>query len=129
MSTQRILLLTYIVLGLILALVLEQAVAALGGFGALAFLNRSLFGLEGWSYATLIAFGVMAGVGIFCWRDERVHGPAVQVVQELQRVTWPTLAETRTATYAVIVASFVCAILLGLFDYGWGMITQQVYKP
>lgn len=129
MSTQRILLLSYIVLGLILALVLEQAVAALGGFGALAFLNRSLFGLEGWTYATLIAFAIVAAAAVFSWRDQRVHGPAVEVVQELQRVTWPTLAETRTATYAVIVASFVCAIMLGLFDYGWGMITQQVYKP
>lgn len=129
MSTQRILLLGYLVLGLVLALVLEQAVGALGGIGALAFLNRSLFGLEGWNVATLIGFAVALGVGLFCWKDARVRGPAVQVVEELQRVTWPTMAETRTATYAVIVASLLCAVVLGMFDYGWGMLTQQVYSP
>lgn len=129
MSTQRLLLLSYLVLGVILALVLEQAIVALGGFSALAFLNRSLFGLEGWNIATIVAFAIALGVGVFCWRDPRVKGPATEVVEELQRVSWPTLAETRTATYAVIVASFVCAILLGLFDYGWGMVTQSVYAP
>ena len=47
----------------------------------------------------------------------------------MTRVTWPTAAETRAATYAVIVATLVCAVMLGFFDYGWGMLTETVYKP
>ena len=129
MSTQRILLLSYIVLGVLLGLVLEQGVSALGGIGALSFLNRSLFGLEGWTWATLVGFALALGIALYTWRDPRVHAPAIQVVEELQRVTWPTIAETRAATYAVIVATLVVAVMLGLFDYGWGMLTQQVYSP
>lgn len=129
MSTQRILLLSYLIIGVLLGLVLEQGFSALGGIGGLAFLNRSLFGLEGWTIATLLGFAVALGAVLYAWRNPRVSTLATEVVEELRRVTWPTMAETRTATYAVIIATLVCAVMLGLFDYGWGSLTQQVYSP
>ncbi len=43
-------------------------------------------------------------------------------------MTWPSWRETRAATIAVIVASFVAAAILGFFDYGWGALAAWVYK-
>ena len=126
MSTQRILFLSYLVLGVLISLVIQDIFLNLGNFAALDFLRTEVVGTPGfWSY--VIGFGIGGGLAIFCWRDPRVKEPGIQVVEELQRVTWPTFAETRSATIAVIVATLVCATLLGLFDYGWGAVTSQIY--
>ncbi len=129
MSTQRILLLSYIVLGALLALVLENLLGSL--FGAVSFLgalNGQFLGIEGWTYATLLGYGIALAVVLYCWRSPKVHVPAEQVVEELSRVTWPTIAETKAATYAVIVATLISAVILGFFDYGWGMLTTTLYS-
>jgi preprotein translocase subunit SecE len=65
---------------------------------------------------------------VYCWFSPKVRGPATQVIEELQRVTWPTWPETRAAAVAVVVASAVCAVLLGAFDYGWGAVTRAIYS-
>jgi preprotein translocase subunit SecE len=130
MSTQRMLLLAYIVLGVLVGLTLEQLLGGVfSSVTALGFFNHSLFGFEGWSYGTLVSYALAGGLALFCWRDPRVKGPATQVVEEMARVSWPTMAETRAATLAVILATLICAAMLGVFDYGWGMITETVYKP
>lgn len=130
MSTQRILLLSYLVLGTLVGITLENLLGGMfSGVTALGFLNHSLFGLEGWNYATVLGYGIALALGLYCWRAPKVKEPATQVVEEMSRVTWPTLAETRAATYAVIIATLVCAAMLGLFDYGWGMLTETVYSP
>lgn len=126
-ATERVRLLSYLVLGVLVGLALENLLSSVSGVSFLGFLRSSLFGLEGWTYATVLGYGLAAAIGVFAWRDPRVKEPATQVVEEMSRVTWPTLAETRAATYAVIVATLVCAAMLGLFDYGWGMLTQSVY--
>jgi preprotein translocase subunit SecE len=128
MNTQRILLLSYIVLGLLLALVLEQGFIGLGGYTFLGFLVRSAFDIENIG-AKALGFGAAGAIALWSWRDARVKTPATEVVEELQRVTWPTRAETFAAAWAVIIATLVCAVILGIFDYGWGLVTQQVYAP
>ena len=130
MSTQRKLLLSYLVLGVLLGLTLEHLLERLGaGVSFLSLLGRPFLGLEGWTYATLLGYGGAIATALYCWRAPRVRQPAEEVVEELGRVTWPTLSETRAATWAVIVATLVCAVILGLFDYGWGRLTQAVYGP
>jgi len=131
MTTQRVLVLTYIVLGLLLALTLEQIYGGVfGRWAVLGFLNQSLLPQLGeWTWATALGFATAAGVGVWTWRSPKLQPVAVQVVEEMQRVTWPTLAETRAATVAVIVASVVCAAMLGLFDWVWSLLTSQVYNP
>lgn len=107
-------------------MVLQDIFLNLGSFGPLEFLRHEVAKTPGfWSY--VVGFAIGGGIGLFCWRDPRVKEPATQVVEELQRVTWPTFAETRAATIAVIVATLVCAALLGLFDYGWHAVTARIY--
>lgn len=129
MSTQRLLLLSHLVLGLLVALVFEHTLQSLSGISALGFLSRSLAGVEGWTWSTLLGFALAIGVGLWVWKNARIHQLATEVVEEMQRVSWPTLAETRAATVAVIIATLVAAAMLGLFDYGWGSLTQKVYGP
>jgi preprotein translocase SecE subunit len=130
MSTQRTLALSYLLIGVLVALTLEALLGSVvARVGALAPLNHEVAGIQNWTWTTLIAFAGAGALGWFAWRDARVHGPATEVVEELQRVTWPSAAETRTATWAVIIATFVCAVLLGAFDYFWSFATAQVYSP
>lgn len=130
MSTQRILLLGYIALGVLLGLTLEHLIDGLfGGFAALGFLRHQILGIEGWTWSAFLGFALAVAVGLFAWKDARVKVPATQVVEELQRVTWPTLPETRAATVAVLVATAIVAVVLGAFDYVWAYLTQRIYGP
>ena len=127
MSTQRILLLSYIVLGVLIALVFQHLLGGpVAGLRYMDFLSREVFGTPMF-WGLVIGGAISLGIAVFCWVDPRVKVPATQVVEELQRVTWPTWAETRASTIAVIAASIVCAVLLGLFDYGWGYVTRAIY--
>ena len=133
MTTQRILLLSYIVLGLLVSMAIGHLISAsLGSIGVLSpYLSHSSFGVKYFNSEDFwsLFIGVIIGgaATIWCWVDPRVKVPAIQVVEELQRVTWPTFHETRSATFAVIVASLICAAILGLFDYGWGAVTSHIY--
>ncbi len=44
---------------------------------------------------------------------------------ELRKVTWPTIAETRKATFAVLGFVAVMALLLGLVDLGLSSLIQS----
>jgi preprotein translocase SecE subunit len=128
MTTQRILLLSYLVTGVLVAFILQHLFGGpVAGIRGLSFLSRSVFETQMF-WALVLGSAISIGVGLFCWFDPRVRVPATQVIEELQRVTWPTFAETRAATVAVIVATAICAVLLGLFDYGWGAVTKAIYS-
>jgi len=130
MSTQRVLLLSYLVIGLLLGLVLSEFFSsAVASVAFLAPLGHDVLGLTGWTWSDTLAFALTIGFGLYAWRAANLRQPATEVVEELQRVTWPTAGETRAATWAVIIASGVVALLLGVFDYGWALVTEQVYAP
>ncbi len=78
--------------------------------------------------STIIGFGVAIVAAFLVWRLPKTQQVSVDVVLELRRVTWPSWRETRAATIAVIVASFVAAVILGLFDAGWAKLAAWVYK-
>lgn len=44
---------------------------------------------------------------------------------ELRKVTWPTVAETRKATFAVLGFVAVMAVILGLVDLGLSSIIKS----
>jgi preprotein translocase subunit SecE len=75
----------------------------------------------------LLGFGASVAAAIGLWRWSRTHTLSMQVAEELRRVTWPSMRETRAATIAVIVASAIAAVILGVFDFVWNWLSQQIY--
>jgi preprotein translocase subunit SecE len=80
----------------------------------------------GWSLSDVIGFVVAFATAIIVWRIPRIQQVSLEVALELQRVTWPSMRETRAATVAVIVASFVAAAILGVFDALWRYLSMAV---
>ncbi len=83
--------------------------------------------VEGWTLSTVIGFVVAAAVAVVIWRIPRTQMVSLEIALELKRVTWPSLRETRASTVAVVVASFIAAIVLGIFDFIWGRLSSLVY--
>lgn len=83
--------------------------------------------LEGWNTSTFVGFAVAAAVAVVVWRIPRTQTVSLEIALELKRVTWPNLRETRAATIAVVVASFIASIILGVFDFIWGRLSALVY--
>ncbi len=83
--------------------------------------------VEGWTVSTAIGFAVAAVLAGALWRQPRTQSLALEVALELKRVTWPSLRETRANTWAVVVASFIASIILGVFDFIWGRLSALVY--
>jgi preprotein translocase subunit SecE len=83
--------------------------------------------LEGWNTSTLVGFVLAAVVAVVVWRIPRTQTVSLEVALELKRVNWPSMRETKAATVAVVVASFIASIILGIFDYVWGYLSAQLY--
>jgi preprotein translocase subunit SecE len=81
----------------------------------------------GYTTSTLLGFGTALALAVGLWRWSRTRGLSLQVADELRRVTWPSIRETRAATLAVIVASTIAALILGVFDFVWNWLSQQIY--
>ena len=77
-----------------------------------------------------IAIGAVAGFGvaIYLWRHPKVNRLAVEVVQELSKVTWPTRKELSASTVVVIVVSVIASIILGVFDMFWAWATDALLR-
>jgi preprotein translocase subunit SecE len=108
-----------VVVGLFLEKVLELAFAALG--------VNDFTVLSDWTLSTVLGFAVAVIAAVVVWRIPRTREVSLDVALELRRVTWPSLRETRAATIAVIIASFVAAVILGVFDLAWSWLSSQVY--
>ena len=76
---------------------------------------------------TLVSGVIALFTGITLYRNERVYTLANEVSGELNKVTWPTAKEVRSATIVVIVMAVISALILGLFDFVWSNITELVY--
>ena len=84
MSTQRILLLSYLVLGVLVSLVFQDILLNLGSFGPLDFLRHEVAKTPGfWSY--VVGFAIGGGIGLFCWRDPRVKEPPLKLHGDADR--------------------------------------------
>jgi preprotein translocase subunit SecE len=81
----------------------------------------------GYTVSTVLGFGAAVVLAVVLWRLPRTRTLSLQVAEELRRVTWPSFRETRAATVAVIVASAIAAVILGVFDFVWSWLSQQIY--
>jgi preprotein translocase subunit SecE len=120
---KRIVAIAYVVAALALGVFLEKVVEL-----ALSYSRVNDFAVIGdWSLSTILGFGLAAAVALVVWRIPRTQTVSLEVALELQRVTWPSLRETRAATLAVIVASAVAALILGVFDMVWSWLSAKIY--
>jgi len=121
---RRIVAIFYVLAAIAVGLFLEKVVEI--GFSA-AGVND--FGVLGdWTLSTVVGFGLAAAAAVTIWRVPRTQQVSLEIALELRRVTWPSLRETRASTIAVIIASFVAAVILGVFDQFWGWLSAWVYK-
>jgi preprotein translocase subunit SecE len=95
-------------------------------FGAARISDPAVLG-EDWTLTTIVGYAIAAIAAIVTWRNARAQRVSLEVAGELKKVTWPSMRETRAATVAVVVATFVAAIILGLFDFVWARLSALIY--
>jgi preprotein translocase subunit SecE len=83
-----------------------------------------LIGFISASAMAAIALGV--GTYIALMRNTRVVQFADEVIDELNKVTWPEKDETISSTIVVVGVTLFIAAALGLYDYVWAEVTQLV---
>ena len=120
---KRIVAIAYVVAALALGVFLEKVIELV-----LSYSRVNDFAVLGdWSLSAVLGFGLAAVAAVVVWRIPRTQTVSLEVALELQRVTWPSLRETRAATVAVIVASAVAAVILGVFDMVWSWLSAKIY--
>jgi preprotein translocase subunit SecE len=120
---KRIVAIAYVVAALAAGVFLEKVIEL-----ALSYARVNDFAVVGdWSLSTVLGFGLAAVAAVVVWRIPRTQTVSLEVALELQRVTWPSLRETRAATMAVIVASVIAAVILGMFDMVWSWLSAKIY--
>ena len=128
MTNTRLVAIGYVVLGLLTGLFLEHVLlVGFGSWGPTQPLTRPLWG--DWSWSSVIGLGIAAAAALYLWKRADTHEVSLEVAAELRKVTWPSWAETRAATIAVIVASIIAALLLGMFDVFWQFLTDKIQNP
>ena len=130
MTNSRMVGIAYVVMALLAGVFLEHVLAA--GFRLWAVtqpLTTPRFGTDNWTFSSFIGLGISCAVAFYFWRRPDTHDASIEVAAELRKVTWPSIPETRAATIAVIIASLVAAVLLGLFDVLWQFLTDKIQNP
>jgi preprotein translocase subunit SecE len=120
---KRMVAIAYVIAALALGVFLEKVIELV-----LAYTRVNDFAVLGdWSLSAVLGFGLAAAAAAVVWRIPRTQTVSLEVALELQRVTWPSVRETRAATVAVIVASVVAAVILGVFDMVWSWLSAKIY--
>ncbi len=125
MTNQRLVGITYAAFGLVIALFVGHLV---GSFGISA-LNQPILGQQDWLWSDAIGAVIGIAAVIVAWRTPKFYEQSLEIAAELRRVTWPTFPETRASTIAVIIATSVAGIILGLFDAMWQAFSNRIYTP
>lgn len=71
--------------------------------------------------------GLAIAVLLTLYLKKRYNTIAMEIGNELSRVTWPTWSETKLSTIVVIIVTIIIALILGGFDYVWAQLSSLVY--
>jgi preprotein translocase subunit SecE len=120
---RRIVAIFYVVAALAVGMFLEKVLEI--SFGAAGLNDFTVIG--DWTLSTVLGFVLAVAAAVVIWRIPKTQKVSMEIALELRRVTWPSMRETRASTVAVIIASFVSAVILGVFDLVWSWISAKVY--
>ena len=137
MTNSRLVGFSFVVFALLGGIFLEHLLlSGFSLFSATQPLTTTMFQLplgpgepKDFSWATLAGLAISFGLFGWFWKKPETNNVAQEIASELRKVTWPSLEETRAATIAVIVASLIAAVLLGLFDVFWQFLTDKFQNP
>jgi preprotein translocase subunit SecE len=115
----------YVLAALALGVFLEKVLQLV--MNAAGWNDRELISDFGWNVSTFIGFAIAAISAVVVWRIPKTQQVSLEIALELRRVTWPSLRETRASTIAVVVASAIAAVILGVFDFAWGWLSGKLY--
>jgi preprotein translocase subunit SecE len=89
--------------------------------------DRPLIGTD---FARSDLLGLICGLsaGIALKLNRNVNTWALEVANELKKVTWPSWDETRMSTVVVIITSIIAALILGSFDALWAFLSSAIYS-
>ncbi|HWE25856.1 MAG TPA: preprotein translocase subunit SecE [Myxococcales bacterium] len=130
MTNTRIVAVGLIALAILTGLFLERVLWEIfRAIPATHFMTTGFLGSDSWTPSTLLGLGIAFAAAAYVWWTPKTREVSNEIVAELRKVSWPSLPETRAATIAVIVASLIAALLLGLFDVVWQTLTDKIQNP
>ena len=108
----------FVVAGLLVAFVLGLALQSL--FAALRVTDTEILG-ERVTLTRLLALVLAALATVGCAMWPKTKDFVTHVIDEMNKVNWPSWGETKISTAVVIVTSVISAVILGAFDitFGW----------
>jgi preprotein translocase subunit SecE len=121
---KRMVLIFYVLAALAVGVFLEKIFGLV--FAYARWSDPAIFG-EDWTLSTVLGFALAAGTALVVWRMPRTQTVSLEIAGELNKVTWPSLRETRAATVAVVIATAISAIILGAFDSLWSWLSGKIY--
>jgi preprotein translocase subunit SecE len=89
--------------------------------------DRPLIGTD-FSRSDLLGLLCGLAAGIALKLNRNVNTWALEVANELKKVTWPSWDETRMSTVVVIITSVIVALILGAFDALWAFLSSAIYS-
>ncbi len=111
MDPKRLVVIFYLVAAIILALFLDHILDLV--FVKIGVGNRDVIeGITESRVTAVLGFLLAIGGAVGAWFHPKSHQVSLEVASELMKVTWPSWAETRVATGAVVITSMVAAVML-----------------
>lgn len=71
---------------------------------------------------------VGAGAALYYWRKVESRKYAIDVAEELSKVTWPSRKEVTNSTGVVLFYTVFATIFFALLDQFWKYVTDQIYS-
>jgi len=125
MNLQRFVNIGYAIIGLLAWVIGARLFGSL--FDLFGDFNKPLIGTE-FARSDLVGLIIGVAAGVSLKMNRVVNTWALEVANELKRVTWPSWEETKLSTIVVIITSIVVALILGVLDLVWGLISELVYS-
>ena len=126
MNLQRFVNIGYVIVGLLVWIIAGRLFGAIFDLISVNF-DKPLIGTD-FARSDLIGLVAGIGVGLALKLNRNVNAWALEVANELKKVTWPSWDETKVSTFVVIVTSVIVALILGLFDALWAFLSAAIYN-